>query len=194
MEVTNIGVQRFWSLLKSKSQKENFQVFQLVQVNKLKFGKSHFVRHESSRLKQLASQYRSVSRDELPDGLPPERVVCPKIEVESNVKPLHRALFQLSSAAAMKAGKKKDGTSFEGWWTIKRWVVLQKEKMRNYPFRMRFLTGWEANYLSKLDLKECFHEVRVVPQDIGKTTFNTDYGQFEYFVMSLGFCNALATF
>ncbi len=45
-----------------------------------------------------------------------------------------------------------------------------------------------------MDLNAGFHQIRAKPQDIEKTAFNTKYGQYEYLVMPMGLCYALATF
>jgi Reverse transcriptase (RNA-dependent DNA polymerase) len=51
-----------------------------------------------------------------------------------------------------------------------------------------------ARVFSKLDLMTGFHQIRLKPEDVEKTGFNTKYGQFEYFGMPMGLCNAPATF
>ncbi|VDB94410.1 unnamed protein product [Peniophora sp. CBMAI 1063] len=47
---------------------------------------------------------------------------------------------------------------------------------------------------SKIDLSNAYEQVRVVPEDVGKTGFSTVYGTFESNVMQQGDCNAPATF
>lgn len=39
-----------------------------------------------------------------------------------------------------------------------------------------------------------FQQIRIKPQDIEKTAFDSRYGQLEYLFMALGVCNAPATF
>jgi Reverse transcriptase (RNA-dependent DNA polymerase) len=51
-----------------------------------------------------------------------------------------------------------------------------------------------ARVFSKLNLKSGFHQVRIRPEKIEKTAFNTKYGQFEYLVMPMGLCKAPAMF
>ena len=76
--------------------------------------------------------------------------------------------------------------------------ALNKNTIKNcFPVRriediFDILQG--SSYFSRIDLKIGYHQIRIVPEDIHKTAFQTQFGLYEYVVMPFGLTNALTTF
>ena len=90
--------------------------------------------------------------------------------------------------------KKKDGTlrlSVD-------YRQLNKMKMKNkYPLPriddlFDQLKG--ASFISKIDLRSGYHQLRIKDADVHKMTFRTRYGHYKFLVMLFGLTNALAAF
>lgn len=51
-----------------------------------------------------------------------------------------------------------------------------------------------CSVFSKMDLHQGYHQIRVFPEHVERTAFQTKYGSFQFRVLPFGLCNAPATF
>jgi hypothetical protein len=157
--------------------------------------------------------------DVFPDdfsGLPPDQDVEFKIELLPSTTPISRRPYRMSSNELaelkvqlnelLKKGlicpssspwgcpaifvKKKD----QSLWMCVDYRPLNAVTVKNkYPLpRIDILFDQlsKAKVFSKIDLRSGYHQIKIRPEDVPKTTFSTRYGLYEYLVMSFGLTNA----
>lgn len=212
IKIHNIGVKNFRSLLCKKKNSSDFVVFQVRQISSMATkGSDQGLKPIDDELMKLNNEFASVFRSELPEGLPPKRDVDHKIEVDTDAKRPHRGIYQLSPAELLATReyitdllkKKKIRPSMFPYGAppffvkqngqlrgvIDYWALNRIVMHNNSPIPRTdeiFDRLGQATFFSKLDLKTGFHQIRIVPGDIGKTVFKTKYGHFEFLVMSMG--------
>jgi len=217
VKIGNLSLKKFRRMLKKK--KGNFEVFQVFFNNMQQGYQRDGEKMEDPKLNGILEKYSSVFRSELPDGLPPKRSVDHEIVVEEGNKPPRKPLFQLSPEE-LKAAKEyvdellrsrkirpskspygaplffvKEPDKLRGVVDYRALNLITKKNSTPLPRTDEMFDRiGEARIFSKMDLKTGFHQIRVRPEDVEKTAFNTKYGQFEYLVLPMGLCNAPATF
>jgi hypothetical protein len=97
-------------------------------------------------------------------------------------------------AAPVLFVEKKDGTKRMciDYRALNEITIKNKYPMPRIEDLFNQLRG--ASVFSKIDLRSRYHQLRIQPSDIPKTTFITKYGLYEYMVMSFGLTNELAFF
>ena len=85
--------------------------------------------------------------------------------------------------------KKKDGTLWMcvDYHPLNAVTIKNKYSLPRIDTLFDLLAG--AKVFSKIDLRSGYHQIKIRPQDIPKTTFSTRYGLYEYLVMSCGLTN-----
>ena len=170
-------------------------------------------------LPRVLYEYEDVFLDEL-SGLPPQRVVDFYIELHPSTSPIsmtsHRmALIELEELRVQLQELLDKGfirPSTSPWGTL---ILFEKKKDRTLRLGIDYrqlnrvtiknqyplpriddlfdqLRG--VRVYSKIDLRTCYHQLRVRETGTPKTAFKTRYGNFEFTVMPFGLTNAPVAF
>jgi hypothetical protein len=167
----------------------------------------------------VVCEFSDVFLEDLP-GLPPERDVEFVIELKPSTTPISRRSYRMPPNELTELKTQLQDLLEKGFirpssspWGCPAIFVKKKDQTlrmcmdyrplnvvtikNKYPLpwiNILFdqLTG--AQVFSKIDLRSGYHQIRIRPEDIPKTTFTTRYGLFEYLVMSFGLTNAPAHF
>ena len=172
-------------------------------------------------LEPILKEYQDVFRKELPPGLPPQREVDHRITLKPGAVPISRTPPRLSPPELAELKKQltellqsgKIRPSVSPWGASTLFVAKKDSEERRLCFDYRpvnevtiknnaplpnigelFDQLLGAQFFSKIDLKNGYHQIRIHPDDVDKTGFNSRYGHYEFLVMPFGLCNAPATF
>ena len=172
------------------------------------------------QLQGLLEQYAELFPEQLPKGRPPKRAVEFEINTEEGAVPPNKPPYRLSPkehdelqaqiddllaqghirpstspyGAPVLFVPKKDGR----WRMCVDYRALNRQTIRDrYPLpRIDDLLDrlGQARHFTTLDLASGYHQIAVKEDDIPKTAFRTQRGQFEFVVMPFGVTNAPSTF
>jgi hypothetical protein len=168
---------------------------------------------------KVVSEFLDVFPKDLP-GMTPERKVEFAIELLPGTAPISKRAYRVSGPELVELKKQIDELSEKGYIrpSTSPWVALvlfveKKDGTRRMCIDYRALNEVTiknkyplpriedlfdqprgASVFSKIDLRSGYHQIRIRPSDIPKTTFITKYGLYEFTVMSFGPTNAPAFF
>ena len=167
----------------------------------------------------IVNEFPKVFPDELP-GLPPDREIEFVIELALGAEPVSKAPYRMAPVEMRELATQIHDLLDKGiiipsvspWGApvlfmkkidgIMRLCInyreLNKLTIKNkYPLpRINDLFDQlkGAMYYYKIDLRSGYHQLKIKPVDISKTTFRTRYGHYEFLVMAFGLTNAPADF
>jgi hypothetical protein len=191
----------------------------LVHLNSPVYGKVTLHLPTISRIKASLHHVIEKRLEDLP-GMPPERAIEFKIELQPSTAPISKAPYKMSREELTKLKiQLKDLLDkcfihpSSSPWGCPVLFVSKKDKslcvcvdyrplnavtIKNmYPLsRIDILFDQlvGAQVFSKIDLCSSYHQIKIRDEDIPKTAFSTRYKLYEYLVMSFGLINAPTRF
>jgi hypothetical protein len=167
----------------------------------------------------IVREFLDVFPDDLP-GMPPERAIKFKIELQPGTAPIAKAPYKMSPVEMRELKIQLQGLLDTGYirpstspWGCSALFVEKKDKelclcvdyrslnavtiKNNYPLpriNIMFDQLAGAQVFSKIDLRSGYHQINIRAENIPKTTFTMRYSLYEYLVMSFGLTNAPAHF
>jgi hypothetical protein len=167
----------------------------------------------------VVREFPDVFPDDLP-GMPPERVIEFKIELQPGTAPISKAPYKMSREELTELKLQLKDLLDKGFicsssslWGCPTLFVSKKDKSlrlcvdyqplnvvtikNKYPLPcidILFDQLAGAQVFSKIDLHSGYRQIKICDEDIPKTAFSTRYGLYEYLVMSFGLTNAPAHF
>jgi hypothetical protein len=190
----------------------------LIHLDSPVYGK---VIHHMAELKlediHVVQEFSDVFPNDLP-GMPPERAIEFKIELQPGTALIAKAPYKMSPVELKELKIQLQGLLDKGyihpsispWGCLALFVEKKDKELRlcvdyrplnavtiknKYPLPhidilFNQLAG--AQVFSKIDLYSGYHQIKIRDEDIPKIAFTTRYGLFEYLVMPFGLTNAAA--
>jgi len=163
----------------------------------------------------MVCEFPEVFLEELP-GLPPDREVEFAIELIPGTAPISRRPYQMPPNELAELKTQLNELLDKGFirpslseWGYPALFVKKKDQslcmcvdyrpLNAVTIKNKYPLPWidilfdqlsKAKVFSKIDLRSGYHQIKIHPQDIPKTTFSTRYGLYEYVFMSFGLTNA----
>jgi hypothetical protein len=187
-------------------------------ISRIKASLNHVVERSLEDI-HVVHEFPDVFPDDLP-GMPPERAIEFKIELQPGTAPISKAPYKMSREELAKLKVQLKDLLDKGFirpssspWGCPALFMSKKDKglrlcvdyqplnavtiKNKYPLpRIDILFDQlaGARVFSKIDLHSSYHQIKIRDEDIPKTAFSTRYGLYEYLVMSFGLTNAPAQF
>jgi hypothetical protein len=167
----------------------------------------------------VVQEFLDVFPDDLP-GMLPERAIEFKIELQPDTALIAKAPYKMSPVELKELKiqlqrlldkgyirpsispwgcstlfvekKDKELRLCVDYWLLNAVTIKNKYPLPRIDILFDQLAG--AQVFSKIDLRSGYHQIKIRPEDIPKTTFTTRYDLFEYLVMSFGLTNVPAHF
>jgi hypothetical protein len=190
----------------------------LLVVVRLKASIHHTVAKNIEKI-LVVWEFPDVFLDDL-SGIPPERDIEFKIELQHGTTPIARSPYKMSQDELAELKIQLKDLLDKGYirpsstpWGCPTFFVSKKDKelllcvdyrplnaitiKNKYPLpRIDILFDQlaGAQVFSKIDLHSGYHQIKIRTKDIPKTAFSMRHGMYEYLVMSFRLTNALAYF
>jgi hypothetical protein len=190
----------------------------LPAISRIKASLHHVVERRLEDI-HVVREFPDVFPDDLP-GMPPDRAIEFKIELQSGTAPISKAPYKMSQEELAELKIQLKDLLDKGFicpssspWGCPALFVSKKDKglrlcmdyrplnavtiKNKYPLpRIDILFDQlaGAQVFSKIDLRAGYHQIKIRDEDIPKTAFSIRYGLYKYLVMSFGLTNAPAHF
>jgi hypothetical protein len=193
-------------------------ILHLLVVSRIKASLHHVVELKLKDI-HVIREFPNVFPDDLP-GMPPERVIEFKIELQPDTAHIAKAPYKMSPMEMKELKIELQGLLDKGyirpstspWGCLALFMEKKDKELRlcvdyqplnaitiknKYPLpRIDILFDQlgGAQVFSKIDVRSSYHQIKIHAEDIPKMAFTMRYDLYEYLVMSFRLMNALAHF